>query len=80
MRSRIKWVALAGIVLSFVSLLVHLFLAKSSDTMKRYGGLNIFMDDLFPLNAPGKQVQMEKRKRKRKRKIMYHICIRTHVL
>lgn len=31
-KSKIKWAALAGLVLSFVSLLVHLFLAKSSST------------------------------------------------
>ncbi|CAK9160340.1 unnamed protein product [Ilex paraguariensis] len=46
MKSRIKWAALGGLVLSFVSLLLHLFLAKSSASLVQYGAMLNFSDDL----------------------------------
>lgn len=47
MKSKIKWAALAGFLLSFVSLLVHLFLAKSSANFVQYRGKSPFVDDLY---------------------------------
>ncbi|CAH9099980.1 unnamed protein product [Cuscuta epithymum] len=48
MKSKIKWAALGGLVLSSVSLLVHLFLAKSSANLVQYTAFAIFTDDLTP--------------------------------
>ncbi|XP_031119177.1 protein EMBRYO SAC DEVELOPMENT ARREST 30 isoform X1 [Ipomoea triloba] len=54
MKSKIKWAALGGLVLSFVSLLVHLFLAKSSADLVQYTAFTVFTDDLTP-NLPIKK-------------------------
>ncbi|CAN4099652.1 unnamed protein product [Withania somnifera] len=48
MKSKLKWAALGGLVLSFVSLLVHLFLAKSSADLVQYTAITLFTDDLTP--------------------------------
>lgn len=49
MKSKIKWAALGGLVLSFVSLLVHLFLAKSSADLVQYTAITaVFTEDLTP--------------------------------
>lgn len=48
MKSKIKWAALGGLVLSFLSLLVHLFLAKSSADLVQYTAITVFTDDLTP--------------------------------
>ncbi|KAA8547642.1 hypothetical protein F0562_004071 [Nyssa sinensis] len=54
-RSKIKWAALGGLVLSFVSLLVHLLLAKYSNAdLVHYSALTSFSEDLN-LNVGGKQ-------------------------
>lgn len=52
MKSKIKWAAVAGFLLSFVSLLVHLFLAKSSANFVQYRGKSPFVDDLYK-KGPG---------------------------
>ncbi|VFR02889.1 unnamed protein product [Cuscuta campestris] len=54
MKSKVKWAALGGLVLSFVSLLVHLFLAKSSANLVQYTAFATFADDLTP-NHPIKK-------------------------
>ncbi|KAM3308756.1 protein EMBRYO SAC DEVELOPMENT ARREST 30 [Capsicum chacoense] len=55
MKSKIKWAALGGLVLSFVSLLVHLFLAKSSADLVQYTAITaVFTDDLTPTLATRK--------------------------
>lgn len=55
-KSKIKWVALGGLVLSFVSLLVHLLLAKySSADLVRYSAITGFTEDLN-VNIEGRQV------------------------
>ncbi|KAL2467776.1 O-fucosyltransferase family protein [Forsythia ovata] len=54
MKSKIKWAALAGLVLSFMSLLVHLFLAKSSVTLVQYSTVTAFTEDFNYLNTPSK--------------------------
>lgn len=46
MKSKIKWAALAGCLLSFTSILVHMFLAKSSASLVMYGGVGAFTEDL----------------------------------
>ncbi|KAF7146915.1 hypothetical protein RHSIM_Rhsim03G0126500 [Rhododendron simsii] len=54
-KSKIKWVALGGLVLSFVSLLVHLLLAKySSADLVRYSAITGFTEDLN-VNIEGRQ-------------------------
>ncbi|KAK4481320.1 hypothetical protein RD792_012205 [Penstemon davidsonii] len=55
MKSRIKWVALGGLVLSFVSILVHLFLAKSSASLVQYGAVSAFTDDLNYIDNAGRK-------------------------
>ncbi|GAB2287486.1 Protein EMBRYO SAC DEVELOPMENT ARREST 30 [Dionaea muscipula] len=46
-RSKIKWAALVGLVFSFVSLIVHLFLAKASTAeLVQYTAINAFSEDL----------------------------------
>lgn len=45
-KSKIKWAAIAGCILSFISVLVHLFLAKSSSSLLQYGGVAAFTEDL----------------------------------
>ncbi|XP_042055635.1 protein EMBRYO SAC DEVELOPMENT ARREST 30-like [Salvia splendens] len=52
MKSKIKWVALAGLVLSFTSILVHLFLAKSSAGLVMYSGVTAFTEDLTHFDGP----------------------------
>lgn len=46
MKSKIKWVALGGLVLSFASILVHFFLAKSSTRLMQFGSVTSFTEDL----------------------------------
>ncbi|KAL8485687.1 hypothetical protein ACS0TY_027827 [Phlomoides rotata] len=46
MRSKIKWAALAGLVLSFASILLHMFLAKSSSSLVQYSAVAAFTEDL----------------------------------
>ncbi|KZV16557.1 hypothetical protein F511_11389 [Dorcoceras hygrometricum] len=55
MKSKIKWAALGGLVLSFMSLLVHLFLAKSSASMMQYSSIAAFTEDLNYPEKPGKR-------------------------
>lgn len=53
MKSKIKWAALGGLVLSFMSLLVHLFLAKSSADLVQYSAIKAFSEDLQYANSAG---------------------------
>lgn len=53
-RSKIKWVALGGLVLSFLSLLVHMFLANTSVELVQYSVMTRFIEDLN-IDAVGKQ-------------------------
>ncbi|KAL9248814.1 EMBRYO SAC DEVELOPMENT ARREST 30-like protein [Drosera capensis] len=54
-RSKIKWAALAGLVLSFLSLIFHLFLAKASTAeLVEYATFNVFTEDLT-LTVGGRQ-------------------------
>lgn len=57
-RSKIKWAALGGLILSIVSLVVHLILAKYStvDLAQAQRGLAIDVFDDLGLSAPGKPV------------------------
>lgn len=54
-KSKIKWVALGGLVLSFLSLLVHMFLANTSAELVQYHVMTGFLEDLN-VNVMGKQV------------------------
>lgn len=46
-RSKIKWAAFGGLILSIVSLIVHLILAKySSVDLVQYSTVTAFADDL----------------------------------
>ncbi|KAJ0813997.1 hypothetical protein HanPSC8_Chr17g0780291 [Helianthus annuus] len=53
-KSKIKWVAIGGLALSFVSLLVHMFLANTSAELVQYNVMTGFVEDLN-INAAGKQ-------------------------
>ncbi|KAL7609158.1 hypothetical protein Lser_V15G11344 [Lactuca serriola] len=53
-RSKIKWVALGGLVLSFLSLLVHMFLANTSVELVQYSVMTRFIEDLN-IDVVGKQ-------------------------
>ncbi|XP_023755286.1 protein EMBRYO SAC DEVELOPMENT ARREST 30 isoform X1 [Lactuca sativa] len=53
-KSKIKWVALGGLVLSFLSLLVHMFLANTSAELVQYHVMTGFLEDLN-VNVMGKQ-------------------------
>lgn len=55
-RSKIKWFALGGLVLSFLSLLVHMFLAKTSVELVQYSVMTQFIEDL-DIGVVGKQVK-----------------------
>ncbi|XP_073063695.1 protein EMBRYO SAC DEVELOPMENT ARREST 30-like isoform X7 [Primulina eburnea] len=55
MKSKIKWAALGGLVLSFMSLLAHLFLAKSSASMLQYSSIAAFTEDLNYPEKPGRK-------------------------
>ncbi|CDP11928.1 unnamed protein product [Coffea canephora] len=57
MKSKIKWAALGGLVLSFVSLLVHLFLAKSSANIVHYAGIP-FMTKSWSQFIPAEDVKV----------------------
>lgn len=57
MKSKIKWAALAGLVLSFTSILVHLFLAKSSASLVLYSAATAFTEDLNHFDGPIKKVE-----------------------
>ena len=58
-KSKIKWAALGGLVLSFLSLLVHLLLAKySSADLVQYSAFKGFIEDLN-LNVGGRQVKLD---------------------
>ncbi|XP_042051072.1 protein EMBRYO SAC DEVELOPMENT ARREST 30-like [Salvia splendens] len=52
MKSKIKWAALVGLVLSFTSILVHLFLAKSSASLVMYSAVTAFTEDLTHFDGP----------------------------
>ncbi|KAK6132247.1 hypothetical protein DH2020_034007 [Rehmannia glutinosa] len=52
MKSKIKWAALGGLVLSFASIMVHLFLAKSSASLVQYGAVTAFTEDLNHIGNP----------------------------
>ncbi|KAK4365894.1 hypothetical protein RND71_013774 [Anisodus tanguticus] len=54
MKSKIKWAALGGLVLSFTSLLVHLFLARTSADLVQYTAITVFTEDLTPTLATRK--------------------------
>ncbi|KAI3728904.1 hypothetical protein L6452_17549 [Arctium lappa] len=53
-RSKIKWVALGGLVLSFLSLLVHMFVANTSVELVQYSVMTRFIEDLN-IDVAGKQ-------------------------
>ncbi|KAL0326127.1 UNVERIFIED_CONTAM: protein EMBRYO SAC DEVELOPMENT ARREST 30 [Sesamum radiatum] len=55
MKSKIKWAALGGLVLSFASILVHLFLAKSSANLVQYGAATAFTEDLHYIGNPSRK-------------------------
>ncbi|KAL3641219.1 Protein EMBRYO SAC DEVELOPMENT ARREST 30 [Castilleja foliolosa] len=56
MKSKLKWAALGGLVLSFASIMVHLFLAKSSARFAQYSSITAFTDDMNPIeNIPGRK-------------------------
>ncbi|KAL0360280.1 UNVERIFIED_CONTAM: protein EMBRYO SAC DEVELOPMENT ARREST 30, partial [Sesamum radiatum] len=55
MKSKIKWAALGGLVLSFTSILVHLFLAKSSASLVQYGAATAFTEDLHYIGNPSRK-------------------------
>ncbi|KAL3638858.1 Protein EMBRYO SAC DEVELOPMENT ARREST 30 [Castilleja foliolosa] len=55
MKSKLKWTALGGLVLSFASIMVHLFLAKSSASFVQYSALTAFTDDMNPVESPGRK-------------------------
>ncbi|XAR48968.1 hypothetical protein NMG60_11031969 [Bertholletia excelsa] len=52
-KSKIKWAALGGLILSFLSLLIHLLLAKSSADLVQYS-VTTFTEDLN-FNIEGRQ-------------------------
>ncbi|KAK6132262.1 hypothetical protein DH2020_033962 [Rehmannia glutinosa] len=56
MKSKIKWAALGGLVLSFASIMVHLFLAKSSATLVQYGAVTAFTEDLNHIGNPSSKL------------------------
>ncbi|XP_015077078.1 protein EMBRYO SAC DEVELOPMENT ARREST 30 [Solanum pennellii] len=60
MKSKIKWAALGGLVLSFASLIVHLFLAKSSADLVQYTAITVFTEDLTPTLATRKSSAFRK--------------------
>lgn len=53
-KSKIKLVALGGLVLSFLSLLVHMFLANTSAELVQYNVMTGFVEDLN-IKVVGKQ-------------------------
>ncbi|GJX45947.1 embryo sac development arrest 30-like protein isoform X1 [Tanacetum coccineum] len=53
-KSKIKWVALGGLVLSLLSLFVHMFLANTSVELVQYHVITGFVEDLN-LNVVGQQ-------------------------
>ncbi|KAL7155828.1 hypothetical protein ABFS83_03G101800 [Erythranthe nasuta] len=55
MKSKIKWAALGGLVLSFASIMVHLFLAKSSASLVQYGAITAFTEDLNHIDNSGRK-------------------------
>ncbi|KAG8378222.1 hypothetical protein BUALT_Bualt08G0115300 [Buddleja alternifolia] len=55
MKSKLKWAALGGLVLSFASILVHMFLAKSSASLVQYSAVTAFTEDLNHVENPGKK-------------------------
>lgn len=61
MKSKLKWAALGGCVLSFASILVHLFLAKSSSGLIQYAAVTAFTEDLNYIDNTGKKVPGYKR-------------------
>ncbi|KAL8267371.1 hypothetical protein R6Q59_004715 [Mikania micrantha] len=60
MRSKIKWLALGGLALSFLSLLVHVFLANTSVELMQFSVMTQFIEDLN-MDAVGKQGIRSKR-------------------
>lgn len=54
-KSKIKWVALGGLVLSLLSLFVHMFLANTSVELVQYHVITGFVEDLN-VNVVGQQV------------------------
>ncbi|KAJ0667036.1 putative GDP-fucose protein O-fucosyltransferase [Helianthus annuus] len=60
MISKIKWLLLGGLVLSFLSLLVHMFLANTSVELVQYSVMTRFIEDLN-IEAAGKQAVRSRR-------------------
>lgn len=56
-KSKIKWAALGVLVLSFVSLLVHLFLANSTSKLGYYSAVASFNEDIN-IGVGGSQVML----------------------
>lgn len=57
-KSKVKWAALGGLVLSFLSLLAHLLLAKYSNAdLVQYSAMTAFNEDLN-LGVTGRQVML----------------------
>lgn len=56
-RSKIKWAALGVLILSFLSLLFHLFVANSSDELGHYIAVISFNEDKN-IGVGGKQVTL----------------------
>ncbi|KAI7724420.1 hypothetical protein M8C21_017263 [Ambrosia artemisiifolia] len=54
MISKIKWLLLGGLVLSFLSLMVHMFVANTSVELVQYSVMTRFIEDLN-IEAAGKQ-------------------------
>lgn len=52
-KSKIKWAALGGLVLSFVSLILHLFWATLSSDLVQYYAIDSFTEDLNYLTEAG---------------------------
>ncbi|XP_071692534.1 protein EMBRYO SAC DEVELOPMENT ARREST 30-like isoform X2 [Rutidosis leptorrhynchoides] len=59
-RSKIKWFALGCLVLSFLSLLVHMFVANTSAELVQYSVMTRFIEDLN-VDVVGKQSVRSKR-------------------
>ena len=59
LRSKIKWVALGGLILSILSLVVHLILAKySTQNLVSYSTFTIISDDIG-VSVGGTQVRFD---------------------
>ncbi|KAL6525040.1 Protein EMBRYO SAC DEVELOPMENT ARREST 30 [Orobanche minor] len=61
MKSKIKWAALGGVVLSLASIMVHMFLAKSSARFVQYSAVTAFTEDLNPIESSGRKGALYRR-------------------